>query len=95
MQVFSFYHDSSGSISYVVTANGQAMITDPVLDGNGIGFLKDFADQLLNRIHQLGVKLKSLLESHVHAGHLSDVAYVRRQLGNVRGGQSEQAVFAR
>jgi len=41
----------------------------------------DSADQLIARVHALGLQVQWLLETHVHADHLSAAPYLQEQLG--------------
>lgn len=83
-------HDAaSGTISYIVAdpVTRSAAIIDAVLDfdirsGRSGTTL---ADALLARVQALGLHVDWLLETHVHADHLSAMPYLKRRLGAPSG----------
>ena len=86
-QVEGFFHAASNTISYVVkdpSSNACAVI-DSVLDldyaSGTIGYTH--ADAILDYIEQHQLAVQWLIETHVHADHLSAAPYIQRE----RGGQ--------
>lgn len=84
-RVSGFYHESSGSIVYIVAdeANGRAAIVDPVLDFDEKSgrVSTEFADMLLAEIGKRGLKVDWILDTHPHADHFSAAAYLKDKLG--------------
>lgn len=83
--VDGFFDPATNAVSYVVhdPATKAAAIIDPVLDftpRNGRTSTAS-ANRLLAHIETLGLDLKWLLETHVHADHLSAAHYLREQTG--------------
>ncbi|MCL1037426.1 MBL fold metallo-hydrolase [Shewanella submarina] len=96
MDVQAFYHETSGTFTYVVSQNGEAMIIDPVLDIDGNDFDTHFADKLIDYLAKVGARLKYLLETHIHADHLSAAPYLRSKLGGLIGiGKGVEAVYSK
>ena len=83
--VTGFYHDPSGTITYVlVEPEGRAAaIIDPVLDFDPFAARTSTtsADQVLAFVRERGLEVKWLLETHAHADHLSAAAYLKGKLG--------------
>lgn len=80
------FHDAvTGTVSYVVhdPATRQAAIVDPVLDydlASGSTSTAN-ADALLDYLSAQGLSLQWILETHVHADHVSAARYLRAQAG--------------
>ncbi len=88
--VKAFFDKDSNTISYVVSdaATGKAAVIDSVLDfdyasGNGITY--DHADEIIAYIKAEGLETEWLIETHVHADHLSAAPYLQEQLGGKIG----------
>ncbi|WP_374654203.1 MBL fold metallo-hydrolase [Dongia sp.] len=83
--VKGFFDPDTFTVSYVVTdpATGQAAIIDSVLDFDapsgrtGTGS----ADRLIAHVKEKGATIAWLLETHVHADHLSAAPYLKEKLG--------------
>lgn len=77
------HHNETGTWSYLVHLEGDAVVIDPVLDYDpatdrvGTGS----ADALLARIAAAQLRLLRILETHAHADHLSAGAYLRAKTG--------------
>ena len=84
-QVTAFFHEPTNTISYVVADPGTRVcaVVDSVLDYDdaaartGTGH----ADRMIAHIEAEGLKLDWILETHVHADHLSAAPYFRDRLG--------------
>ncbi|RYV02464.1 MBL fold metallo-hydrolase [Shewanella sp. OPT22] len=81
MNVQHFFHRKSGTLTYLVSDGSEALLIDTVLDYREgvIGF--DSADEIINTIRRQGLTLKYLLETHMHADHLSAAKYIKGKLG--------------
>ncbi len=83
--VRSFYHESSGTLSYVVSdpSSGAAAIIDPVLGFSVVSGRTDAvaADEIVGYVQDNGLKIEWILETHAHADHLTSAPYLRERLG--------------
>ncbi|WP_296260798.1 MULTISPECIES: MBL fold metallo-hydrolase [unclassified Pseudomonas] len=85
LSVEAFFDPQTSTISYLVVDRStlKAALIDSVLDYDpksgrtGTGS----ADKLIARVRESGVSVEWILETHVHADHLSAAAYLREQLG--------------
>ena len=103
MQIQHFFDAQSNTYTYVVadTGAGRCAVLDPVMDFDYASGTFSFAaaDQVVAFIRQHGRQLDWVLETHVHADHLSSGRYIQQQLGG-RLGVGEritevQATFAK
>ncbi len=87
--VEAFHDPDTGTVTYLVTdpATGAAAIIDPVLDYDpkAARTATRSAEALIARVRATGVRVDWLLETHVHADHLSAMPHVRRALGGQSG----------
>ena len=98
----SFFDEATNSVSYVVAdaAVGVAAIIDPVLDFEAASgtVATGSADRMLAAADERGWTVEWVLETHVHADHLSAAALIRERTGAKvgigRGVREVQAVFA-
>lgn len=87
--VTAFFDEATFTVSYVVADpdTGRAAIIDPVLDFNpasGRTSTKS-ADQLVAFVGDNDLGVDWILESHVHADHLTAAPYLREKLGGEIG----------
>ena len=87
--VQAFFDEATNTISYIVkdpTSDACAII-DSVMDidyaAGRITF--DHADKLIRQIETRGLKLEWIIETHVHADHLSAAPYIQQRLGGKIG----------
>ena len=80
-----FFARETSTISYVVAdRNTKACaVIDSVLDFNYASGTVSYkhADQIINHIARNNLQVKWLIETHVHADHLSAAPYIKQQLG--------------
>lgn len=88
-EVKAFFEPDSNTISYVVkdpTSDACAVI-DSVMDidyaAGRISY--EHADEIIDYIQSNGLKLEWLIETHVHADHLSAAPYIQQKLGGKIG----------
>jgi glyoxylase-like metal-dependent hydrolase (beta-lactamase superfamily II) len=83
--VVPFFDAPTNTISYIVRdpASDACAVVDPVADidyaAGRIAYAS--ADRIVDRIRADGLKLEWLIETHVHADHLSAAPYIRERLG--------------
>lgn len=85
MQVEGFFDEATSTVSYIVLdrETKQCAILDSVLDFDPKSGRTSThsADQLIARVKELGATVQWLLETHVHADHLSAAPYLKEKLG--------------
>lgn len=88
-QVHAFFDTATNTISYVVRdPSGPACaIIDSVLDYDPASGRTDTrsADQVVGFVRAQGLRVDWILETHVHADHLSAAPYLQEQLGGQIG----------
>ena len=85
LQVEGFFDPATWTVSYIVldAATRRCAIVDSVLDYDPKSgrTRTDSADKVVARVRELDVQVDWILETHVHADHLSAAPYLKRQLG--------------
>ncbi|MEL6957396.1 MAG: MBL fold metallo-hydrolase [Pseudomonadota bacterium] len=87
--VQAFFDEATNTISYIVKdpASNACAIIDSVMDidyaAGRITF--DHADELIRQIEAQGLELEWIIETHVHADHLSAAPYLQGRLGGKIG----------
>ena len=73
MHIEPFFHDATGTWSYVVHRGIDAVVIDPVLDYDAAAGTVSTggADKILSYLAQQQFTLQWILETHAHADHLS------------------------
>jgi glyoxylase-like metal-dependent hydrolase (beta-lactamase superfamily II) len=81
--VKAFFDENTYTVTYVVAAAGAAAIIDPVLDYNAAAGRTgtQSADAVIAYVKATGLAVEWILETHVHADHLSAAQYLKAQLG--------------
>ncbi|MGJ8623373.1 MAG: MBL fold metallo-hydrolase [Yoonia sp.] len=88
-EVDAFFDEATNTISYIVKdpTSDSCAIVDSVMDidyaAGRITF--DHADNLIREIETRGLKLEWIIETHVHADHLSAAPYIQEKLGGKIG----------
>jgi glyoxylase-like metal-dependent hydrolase (beta-lactamase superfamily II) len=89
LQVEGFFDPATWTVSYIVLDTGtqQCAIVDSVLDYDPKSgrTSQASADRLIARVRELGASVQWILETHVHADHLSAAPYLKRELGGQLG----------
>lgn len=84
MHIESFFEPVSATFSHVLHGHGpECAVIDPVLDYDYRAgrYSTHSADQLLAYIRQHQLQVQWILETHVHADHLSAAAYIKQHAG--------------
>lgn len=100
--ITAFFDEATNSVSYLVAdpASKLAAVIDPVLDFDCAGGIVSTrsADKILASAGEQGLTVEWVLETHVHADHLSAAAHVRdrsgAKVGIGAGVREVQRVFA-
>jgi len=99
--IAAFFDEATNSVSYLVSdpATRAAAVIDPVLDFDPASgtIATRSADRILSAAGEQGLRIDWVLETHVHADHLSAAAVIRERTGAKvgigRGISGVQAVF--
>jgi glyoxylase-like metal-dependent hydrolase (beta-lactamase superfamily II) len=88
-EVTAFFDQATNTISYVVTdpETRVCAVIDSVMDIDYAAgrITYDHADQIIAYIREHGLKLDWIIETHVHADHLSAAPYIQGELGGKIG----------
>lgn len=83
--VQAFFDEATFTVSYVVSdpKAGNAAIIDPVRDFDPASgrTATESADRILNYVNEAGLHVDWILETHVHADHLSGAPYLQKKIG--------------
>lgn len=87
LAIQAFHDPVTGTVSYLVhdPATRQAAVIDPVLDYDLTSghTSTTSADALLAHLRAQGLQLQWILETHVHADHVSAARYLKREAGGL------------
>src|SRR5690606_19420995 len=88
-EVEAFFDPATNTISYVVKDPGSAAcaVVDSVMDIDYAAgrITHDDADRMIAYMRDKGLKLEWIIETHVHADHLSAAPYIQQALGGKIG----------
>ncbi|MBL8468577.1 MBL fold metallo-hydrolase [Methyloversatilis discipulorum] len=89
LQIESFFDEATNTVSYIVfdRTTGACAVVDSVLDYDPKSGRTSTAsaDRIVARVRELGARLEWILETHVHADHLSAAPWIKQQLGGRLG----------
>ncbi|MDO5705782.1 MAG: MBL fold metallo-hydrolase [Paracoccus sp. (in: a-proteobacteria)] len=84
-EVTGYFDEATNTISYIVKDPGSdaCAIIDSVMDIDYAAgrITYDHADQLIAAVRERGLRLEWIIETHVHADHLSAAPYIQERLG--------------
>ena len=87
--VKAFFDEATFTVSYVVSdpATNRAAVLDPVLDYDPASgrTSTQSADEMIAYIRGAGLGVDWIIETHVHADHLSGAPYIKGQVGGKTG----------
>jgi glyoxylase-like metal-dependent hydrolase (beta-lactamase superfamily II) len=87
--VKAFFDEPTNTFSYVVSdpATGRAAVIDSVLDYDAASgrTRHDSADAIVAWVREHGLGVDWVIDTHVHADHLSAAPYIQQQLGGKLG----------
>ncbi|MEL7526416.1 MAG: MBL fold metallo-hydrolase [Pseudomonadota bacterium] len=87
--VKAFFDPATNTISYVVKdpSSTACAVVDSVMDIDYAAgrITYDHADEIIAYIEDNGLELEWLIETHVHADHLSGAPYIQQKLGGKLG----------
>lgn len=87
--VQAFFDDATNTISYIVKdpTSDACAIVDSVMDIDYAAgrITYDHADTLIRQIEAQSLRLEWIIETHVHADHLSAAPYIQQKLGGKIG----------
>ena len=88
-KIKSFFDEETSTISYVVydTISKKCAVIDSVLDFDFSSGSIDYhnAEKIISYIEKMKLDLEWLIETHVHADHLSASPYIQKKLGGKIG----------
>ncbi|MEL6597261.1 MAG: MBL fold metallo-hydrolase [Pseudomonadota bacterium] len=88
-KVTGFFDEATHTISYVVQdpASNACAVVDSVMDIDYYAgrITYDHADQMIAFIRENALELEWIIETHVHADHLSGAPYIQQHLGGKIG----------
>ena len=88
-EITAFYDTATNSVSYVVAdpQTKRSAIIDSVLDYDPAGarISTGSADQIAAFVRERGLHVEWILETHVHADHLTAAAHLKEKLGGRTG----------
>lgn len=72
---FQLFESESSTFTYIIgdTLSNEAAIIDPVIET---------LDRDLQLIRELGINLKYVLDTHIHADHITSAGEIRKRLGS-------------
>ncbi|BDR15144.1 MBL fold metallo-hydrolase [Vibrio sp. STUT-A11] len=83
--VYEFFDPKTSTYSYVVTdsSSQQCAVIDSVLDYDPASGRTSYesADKLIEFVRESRLEVEWILETHVHADHLSAAPYIKQKLG--------------
>jgi glyoxylase-like metal-dependent hydrolase (beta-lactamase superfamily II) len=88
-EVEAFFDEDTNTISYIVKdpASDACAIVDSVMDIDYAAgrITYTHADKMIARVRERGLHLEWIIETHVHADHLSAAPYIQEKLGGKIG----------
>ncbi len=87
--VTSFFDDATNNVSHVAAdpETGQCAIIDPLLNYDHVSGRTSTksADMVIDHIEKAGLSVAWIIDTHIHADHLSAAQYLKAKLGGKLG----------
>jgi len=87
--VKAFFDEATFTVSYIVSdpATGRAAVIDPVLDYDPASGRTDTssADKMIAHLAKSNLSVDWIIETHVHADHLSSAPHIKKTAGGQTG----------
>lgn len=97
--VKSIYHAQTGTWQFIVSdpVTKHAVVIDPVLDFDPAkaAISTTTADDLLSLVRGEGYTVEKILETHVHADHLTAASYLQTRLSEQQGSRPQICIGKR
>lgn len=86
LTIKSFFDSKTSTLTYVVSKGGSAIIIDPVLDYNASTSKISFTSnqKVIDYIYDNKLEPSHILETHVHADHLSGAAFLKVKFPKIK-----------
>ena len=85
--VKAFFHKATNTVTYVIwdESTSKAAVMDSAADFNYASGALDFesADEIIEFLGQQELELEWIIETHVHADHLSAARYIKNKVGGM------------
>lgn len=85
LKVHSFFDANTNTATHIAycSKTRASVIIDPVLDLDPISWhtQNSSAQEIVHYVHEHQLKVKGILETHIHADHLTAAPYLKQQLG--------------
>lgn len=97
LNIKNFYDDITGSISYLIYCqeSKSCALIDPIanFDVSTANITFSIADDIIAKIKKLKLELKCILETHIHADHLTACDYIKNKAINEDFGQNVKSAI--
>mgnify|MGYP000131120930 CR=1 FL=1 len=86
-EITAFYDKPTGSWTYVVAIGQSAAVFDPVLGFDPVtgATSTDGADQIIAYVRSRALICEWVIDTHIHADHLTAMPYIKQHLGGRTG----------
>ncbi|MEM7257935.1 MAG: MBL fold metallo-hydrolase [Pseudomonadota bacterium] len=85
LEVDSFFDDDTNNVSYVATDSetGKCAVIDSILDYDAASgrLTNQSADQLIEFVREKNYEVEWIIDTHVHADHITGAHYIKKMLG--------------
>lgn len=85
LQIQHFFDPATSTLSYIVWDGDtqDAVIIDPVLNFDAVNmkFSEESISELLDFVAQKSLRVRHILETHIHADHITGAARLREKMG--------------